>query len=116
MDFQIQTEVPKEMYPGLIIGYTVKPFRFGKVSWVTEITQVNEPHYFIDEQRVGPYRLWHHEHFLEEVENGVMMRDIVSYVAPFGILGKIMEPWMIRPKLNQIFKYREQQIKEIFGN
>jgi ligand-binding SRPBCC domain-containing protein len=116
MDFRIRTEIPDKMYPGLMIGYTVKPFGFGKVGWVTEITQVRFPEYFIDEQRVGPYRLWHHEHFLEEVEGGVIMKDIVSYEPPFGFLGRWIEPWLIRPKLRKIFKFREQKIKEIFAN
>jgi ligand-binding SRPBCC domain-containing protein len=84
------------------------------MSWLTEITQVNEPEYFVDEQRVGPYRLWHHEHFFRaEDERRTEVRDLVHYVPPFGVLGALFEPLLIRPQLERIFDFREQQLTAI---
>lgn len=116
MGFEITSDnSDKEMYPGMIISYLVKPLLGIKTAWVTEITQVKTHNYFIDEQRIGPYKLWHHEHFIKATENGVLMTDIVSYQPPFGFLGSIMNTLLIRKKLADIFKYREKAIEKIFG-
>ena len=89
MGFDITSEVPEKMYPGMIITYEVKPLFGIKTPWMTEITQVKELEFFIDEQRVGPYKMWHHQHFIEPIEDGVLMRDIVTYIPPLGFLGAI---------------------------
>lgn len=103
------------MYPGQIIEYTVSPLLGIKTSWVTEITYVKHQEYFVDEQRFGPYQLWHHKHFLETTPNGVKMRDIIDYKVPFGILGKILNKLIIEKKLRHIFKYREQKLIDLFS-
>jgi ligand-binding SRPBCC domain-containing protein len=105
----------EKMYAGQIIEYHVTPVANIRVHWVTEITQVTENVYFVDEQRKGPYRLWHHEHFLKAVSDGVEMIDIVHYQAPFGFLGKLANALFIRKKLQSIFDYRYQKIEEIFN-
>ena len=115
MGFNVKTQTPNEMYEGLIIGYSVSPFLNIPMEWVTEITHVKDKLFFVDEQRVGPYKLWHHEHHFKEVEEGVEMIDIVSYEPPFGILGKIVHPFIIKPKLEQIFAYRFQKVEAIFN-
>ena len=115
MGFDVKTETPKEMYEGLIIAYKVSPLLNIPMEWVTEITYVRDKSFFVDEQRVGPYKLWHHEHHFKEVEGGVEMIDIVSYQPPFGILGKLVHPLIIRPKLEQIFAYRIQKVNSIFN-
>lgn len=115
LGFVIKTHVPEEMYPGLIIAYTVKPLLGIPVEWVTEITQVHKHKYFVDEQRKGPYKMWHHEHHFEEVEGGIKVIDIVSYELPLAPLGNLVHPWLVKPKLNEIFSYRTQVIKENFG-
>ncbi|ARV11248.1 hypothetical protein BTO09_02350 [Gilvibacter sp. SZ-19] len=116
MGFDITSEdLPEKMYPGMIISYIVKPLLGIPTTWVTEITKVTDKAYFIDEQRVGPYKLWHHQHFIEPIEGGVMMRDIVSYQPPFGILGSIMNSLVIRKKLKEIFDYRVQAVNKRFG-
>jgi ligand-binding SRPBCC domain-containing protein len=84
------------------------------MNWITEIKAVKEGVFFIDEQRKGPYKIWHHEHHFKAVEGGVEMTDIVSYEVPFGILGKLAHPFIVRPKLEHIFNYRTQKINEIF--
>jgi ligand-binding SRPBCC domain-containing protein len=115
MGFDVKTEVPTQMYEGLIIVYTVKPLLGIPVEWVTEITHVKDKSFFVDEQRKGPYTMWHHEHHFKEVEGGVEMTDIVSYIIPLGFLGKLVEPFIVKPKLEEIFAYRFKIVEEVFG-
>jgi ligand-binding SRPBCC domain-containing protein len=116
MGFEITSEdLPKKMYPGMIISYEVKPLLGISTQWVTEITQVEELKFFVDEQRVGPYKIWHHQHHLEPIENGVLMHDIVSYQPPLGILGNLANKLVINSKLEEIFDYRTIAIEKRFG-
>ncbi len=115
MGFDITSkEVPTSMYAGMIISYKVSPLFNIKTTWVTEITHVKEGRYFVDEQRVGPYKIWHHQHFLEATPEGTLMKDIISYQPPFGFLGTIANSLVIRKKLQEIFTYREQKLNELF--
>ncbi len=107
--------LPEKIYPGMIIIYTVRPLLNIPMTWVTEITQVEEPGYFIDNQKAGPYAYWHHQHFLKETETGVEVTDIVNFKAPLGVLGRIMEKLVIRKKVDQIFDYRKARLVELFG-
>lgn len=115
MGFNITSKLlsPK-MYPGMIISYKVSPVFGIKMTWVTEITQVKEMEYFVDEQRIGPYSMWHHEHKIEPIEGGVLMTDIVSYKPPFGILGSIANSILIKKQLKEIFDFRKEAMENIF--
>ena len=116
MGFDILSkDLPVKMYPGMIISYAVKPLLGIKTTWVTEITQVEDKKYFVDEQRIGPYSMWHHQHIIEPIENGVLMKDIVSYKPPFGVLGSIANFIIVRQKLNEIFEYRTKAIIKRYG-
>lgn len=115
MGFHILSGADKPMFSGQIIQYIVKPFPFFNTKWVTEITHVAQGDYFVDEQRFGPYALWHHKHFLKEVEGGVLMEGIIDYKLPFGILGQLAYPIVVKKQLREIFKYREQKLIELFG-
>jgi ligand-binding SRPBCC domain-containing protein len=116
LNFQISTDLSEKMYPGMIILYTVRPLFNIPTTWVTEITHVNKPFYFVDEQRFGPYKMWHHQHIFKESEDGnIIMEDIVSYVVPFGIIGRIMNRLVIRNKITEIFNYRKTMLEEIFS-
>lgn len=115
MDFVIIGDLPQKMYPGLIINYTVKPLPGFKVNWMTEITHVNEPFFFVDEQRAGPYKIWHHEHHFRELEGGIEMEDIVHYALPLDPVSRIFHSLFIRSKLNGIFNYRYNKLIELFG-
>ncbi|MGB1103058.1 MAG: SRPBCC family protein [Crocinitomicaceae bacterium] len=116
MGFDITSkDLPEKMYPGMIISYKVSPLLGIKTTWVTEITHVKDHHFFVDEQRVGPYTIWHHQHILEPIDNGVLMKDIISYVPPFGFLGAIANSIVIKKKLNEIFDYRHKAVIERFG-
>ena len=114
MDFTIQGEKPATMYPGMMIRYRVKPLFGLPLSWLTEITHVEENTYFVDEQRLGPYRLWHHEHHLIAREEGVEMLDIVTYSIGFGFLDPLLHRWIVQPQLKKIFDYRERVLEEYF--
>jgi ligand-binding SRPBCC domain-containing protein len=115
MGFDIRTpDLPSKIYEGMIISYTVRPMLGIKTNWVTEITHVVDKSYFVDEQRVGPYTMWHHQHIISPVENGVLMKDIISYKPPFGILGNIANLLFIRKKLKSIFNYRTKVLEEFF--
>jgi ligand-binding SRPBCC domain-containing protein len=98
----------EKMYAGMIISYRLKPLPFFTTNWVTEITHVEDNCFFIDEQRIGPYKLWHHQHILVPKESGVLMQDIITYQPPFGIIGTIANKLVIEKKLNEIFEYRRQ--------
>lgn len=115
MSFEIEDFDEKRMYPGQIITYTLKPLFGIKMNWVTIITVSKENQYFIDEQRFGPYKLWHHKHFFEPAENGTKMTDVVHYVLPFGFLGRIMNHFVVKNKLKSIFDYRLHKIEELFN-
>lgn len=115
MDFEIILGADKPMFAGQIIEYTVKPFGTFKTHWVTEITQVHAPTYFVDEQRFGPYKLWHHKHFITAIAGGVEMEDVVDFKLPFGWLGKLLFPILVKPKLENIFKYRAKTLEALFG-
>lgn len=116
MGFDIVSKnLPEKMYPGIIIAYDVKPFLGIKMRWVTEITHVKEQEYFVDEQRIGPYKLWHHQHHIKPIEGGVLMTDIVHYQPPFGFIGNLANTVVIRRQLKQIFDFRTKKIKDLFG-
>jgi len=115
MGFKIISGADRPMYPGQIIQYIVTPVAGIKNKWVTEITHVQNKTYFVDEQRFGPYAMWHHKHFIKEIPGGVAMEDIVDYKIPFGLLGRAVHPMLIKPKLKQIFSYREQKLNQLFG-
>lgn len=116
MGFDIISKNNKEtMYPGMIISYVVRPLMNIKTNWVTEITQVKNKEYFVDEQRVGPYKIWHHQHILIPIEDGVLMKDIISYQPPLGFLGKLANSLFINKKLNEIFEYRFNALQNKFG-
>jgi len=115
MGFQITDFDKKSMYAGQIIQYKVSPLLGLKLSWMTEISFVKDKSYFIDEQRFGPYALWHHKHFFEPSENGTKMTDVVHYALPFGFIGRIMNSLVVKKQLNTIFEYRVKKVDEIFN-
>jgi ligand-binding SRPBCC domain-containing protein len=115
MGFEITHKDGDIMYPGMIITYRVRPFGGIPVDWVTEITHVEEPYYFVDEQRFGPYTLWHHKHYFEKVKGGVYCRDLVHYALPAGVFGRAVHPWLVQPRLDKIFGYRKEILLKTFG-
>ncbi len=115
MGFIIESGADRPMFPGQIIQYIVTPVLGIKTKWVTEITHVQDKRYFVDEQRFGPYSLWHHKHFLKEIPGGVEMEDIIDYKVPMGFIGQLVHPLIVKPKLDEIFEYRRKKLIELFG-
>ena len=115
MGFNILSGADRPMFPGQIIQYIVTPVLGIKTKWVTEITHVKDKEYFVDEQRFGPYALWHHKHFIKAIDGGVEMEDIIDYKVPMGILGQLAHPILVKPKLEEIFSYRTKKLEELFG-
>lgn len=104
-----------KMYPGQLIRYTVKGLPLIPMHWVTEITHVQEPHYFVDEQRFGPYALWHHQHRFKEVEGGIEMTDEVNYAIPLGFLGRMANVLFVGREVNTIFDHRFNVLEKYFS-
>ncbi len=114
MKFKIISEQPEKVYPGLIIRYIIKPMLSIPMRWVTEITEVKEQVFFIDEQRKGPYRVWHHEHHFKSVEGGVLMTDKLMYDIGMGPLGWLAGKIWVDRQVVTIFDYRRKIIMELF--
>lgn len=103
------------IYAGQLIEYKLRPLPWLRTFWLTEITQVEERHYFVDEQRRGPYKLWHHQHHFREIQDGVEMTDLVHYLIPFGFLGDLVGALFVRRRLEEIFAYRRKVVSSVFG-
>lgn len=116
IDFRVHTPVPESMYEGLIIRYTIRPILGIPLSWISEIKTIKDHSYFIDEQRRGPYGMWHHEHHFKEVEGGVEMTDLISYCMPFGFIGRFFHWLFVRKQLESIFDYRNHKVDELFNS
>ena len=116
LGFQITTEpIADKMYAGMIIAYKVSPLLGIPMDWVTEITHVQDKEYFVDEQRVGPYSIWHHQHKITPISGGVLMEDIVSYKPPLGVLGSMANSLLIKGQLKSIFDFRYTAVEKEFG-
>ena len=115
MGFNIIDVEETSIYPGQIIKYNVTPLFGINMKWVTEISHAEKNKFFVDEQRFGPYKFWHHKHIFKVIDGGVKVIDILDYALPFGFLGVLFHPYLIKPKLDEIFNYREKKLIEIFG-
>jgi len=115
LSFEILSDPPERMYPGLMIEYRVRPLWGVPMGWLTEITHVLEPVLFVDEQRSGPYRLWHHQHRFRAVVGGVEMEDEVHYLLPGGPVGWVAQRLLVHRRLEEVFAYRRQAVERMFG-
>lgn len=117
LGFRIRSHYHRDsMYAGQIIEYTVKPILNIPLYWMTEITHVQQGKYFVDEQRYGPYSMWHHQHHFKEIDGGVEMTDIIHYKLPFGFLGPIANDLLVRKQLTRIFTFRYEKTEALFGH
>jgi ligand-binding SRPBCC domain-containing protein len=115
MSFNIVSHIDRPLYTGQIIQYIVTPLLGIKTQWVSEITHIEDKKYFVDEQMYGPYALWHHKHFVKEIPGGVELEDVIDYKVPLGWLGQLVHPFLVKPKLEEIFNYRQEKLLELFG-
>ena len=117
MGFEITGNLkPVKMYAGQIISYIVKPLAGIPMRWVTEITHVRDHEFFVDEQRFGPYKFWHHQHHFREIPGGVLMTDIIHYAIPFGPLGSLANQLLVKKELEKIFSFRKKSLETLFGS
>ena len=114
LGLEITSEIKSEIYEGMIITYDVKPLPGITTTWVTQITHIKKPYYFIDEQRIGPYRLWHHQHFFKKKNDGIIAEDLIHYAVPFGPLGNLLNSIYIQNNLDKIFTYRKTVLNGMF--
>lgn len=115
MGFRLLSAPPPRIHAGLFLRYSVRVLPGYRTEWVSEITQSRAPEYFVDEQRVGPYRLWHHEHFLKPVPGGTLVEDVVHYALPFGLPGRLLAGAFVRGELETIFAFRARALRDRFG-
>lgn len=104
-----------KMYSGQIIKYKVNILPLISTNWVTEITHVDEPNCFVDEQRTGPYALWHHQHHFKEIDDGIEMTDVVNYAIPYGVVGQLANTLFVSREVNRIFDFRSKVLQNMFS-
>ncbi len=115
LNLVVTSNTGEDVYPGIIITYIVKPFPFTSFNWTTEITHINAPYMFVDEQRFGPYKFWHHQHHLKEINGKVENYDLVHYGVTSLPGASILDKLLVRPRLERIFQYRQEKLSEMFS-
>ena len=115
LGFEITSPLPERMYAGMLISYRLAPFGGLRIPWITEITHLREPEFFVDEQRSGPYRFWHHQHHFREVAGGVEMTDLLHYQLPCGALGDLVAGGLVERRVARIFAFRRLALADLFG-
>ena len=116
MGFDVVSGGEGDMYEGQVIQYEVSPLLGVKQTWLTEITHVKKNSFFVDEQRIGPYKLWHHQHiFIPKSDGTILMKDIVTYVLPTIPFSKLAHKLLVKKKLEEIFSYRFKKVETIFN-
>jgi ligand-binding SRPBCC domain-containing protein len=114
MRFTITNDPVKDIFSGMIITYKLRPLFNIPVSWVTEIVFVDKPNSFVDVQRFGPYKFWHHRHSFKAISGKVLMTDEVYYSLPLGSIGGILHSLLVERRIRNIFAYRKTILKKIF--
>jgi ligand-binding SRPBCC domain-containing protein len=114
LNLTILGELADRMFPGMIIRYRVTPFLGIPATWISEITHMEAPHYFVDKQRFGPYRFWHHQHHFLSTKGGIEMMDTVHYALKFGPVGRVMHAFVVKKKLEEIFDFRQRALTKRF--
>ena len=117
LHFEILSQnLPEQIYTGLLLKYRIQIPLIGKQYWVTEIKTVEPDHQFIDEQRLGPYKFWYHQHTLKQAGNQVLMQDHITYILPwFSVFPSLLNQLVIKNQLASIFNFRMQKFAELFG-
>ena len=116
LGFKVISQPAENMYAGMLIEYKIRPLFNIPFYWMTEITHVSDKKYFVDEQRFGPYSLWHHQHHFQENASGVMMKDVVHYKLPFYVIGDAANFLFVGKRLEKIFDHRKKVVEELFNS
>ena len=115
LDYRLSSNPPEYMHPGTLYSAQIRPFPGISMQWITEITYIRPPSLFITDQRVGPFKVWHHEYHFREHADGVELEDIVQYGLPLGPIGSLVHDLYVRRKLHEVFTYRAQSLERRFG-
>jgi ligand-binding SRPBCC domain-containing protein len=113
LGFRITCSADENLHAGQVFSYRLKPIFGIPATWISEITHVHEPDYFIDEQRFGPYRFWHHRHIFKPVDSGTLIHDVVHYAIGWGMFGQWVQRLIVAPRLERIFNYRQEKLEQI---
>jgi len=113
LNLTVISNIPRSMHSGMIISYRITPMASMSTLWISEITHVEAPIYFVDEQRLGPFRFWHHQHLFKEVGRDVEIQDIVHYAMPLGPIGEMVHAISVRKKVEAIFNFRQKALERI---
>lgn len=116
LDLRLNTEPPEYLHPGMIVSATIRPFPVITSSWISELTHIRPPQFYITEQRVGPFKMWHHEHHFRSIDGGVEVEDIILYGMRFGMVGAFFHNVYVRKKLHEAFSFRAQALEQRFGS
>lgn len=112
--FEIRSGASDGTFAGQIITYRIRPVLNIPMTWVTEITHCKDRSYFVDEQRFGPYRFWHHLHRFRGTENGVIMDDVLHFALPGGWAGEVVASSFVKKKVEGIFEHRGIVLQSLF--
>jgi ligand-binding SRPBCC domain-containing protein len=113
LNLKVVSDIPKSMHPGMIISYRITPLSCLPTIWISEITHVKTPTYFVDEQRLGPFQFWHHQHLFKEVGRNIEIEDIVHYAMPLGPIGEMAHVISVRKKVEAIFDFRKKALEQV---
>jgi ligand-binding SRPBCC domain-containing protein len=115
LGLRVTSEPPVRVYPGLIVTYDLEVLPRVRWHWVTEVTHIREGRLLVDEQRFGPFRMWHHEHHLAAHDGGVEVRDLITYALPLGPLGVLADLVLVSHRLERTFAFRRRVLAQRFG-
>lgn len=116
LDFRLTSDPPEYLHPGTIVSATIRPFPVISTDWISEITHIRPPQFYITEQRFGPFKMWHHEHHFRAIDDGVEVEDIILYGMHFGMIGSMVHNLFIRKRLHEAFSFRAQALEQRFGS
>ncbi len=116
LDYRINLDPPEYLHPGTIISASIRPVPVISTSWISEITHIRPPQFYITEQRFGPFKMWHHEHHFRAIDEGVEIEDIIMYGMHFGMIGSFVHNIYLRKRLHDVFSYRAQALEQRFGS
>ncbi len=114
LSFQVLTAEPIEMRVGTLIDYRLRVHGL-PLRWQSRIEEWVPGESFVDHQVKGPYRLWHHRHTFQSRGSGTVVGDVVNYALPFGVVGDLADPLLVRRDLRRIFAFRHETVERLLG-
>lgn len=113
LNFKVVHKSSEKISEGTELSYKLK-LRGLPIDWTSKIIGWNAPTSFVDTQIKGPYKKWHHEHTFQDLGEGCLMRDVITYQLPMGWLGEVVASRWVQSDLKKIFNFRRKVIYERF--